>query len=150
MSLDNFNKWLTLAANIGVVAGIVFLALEINQSSKATQSATYQIRMNEMDQSLREFALSESISDIYEKIDTEGVDSLTPSEWRRAHSWERARMARMQANLYQYQLGFLDTQSYEALLQGGLVSLPLWKEFGITSIGAFSGLVSELEAAARR
>ena len=149
MNLDNLNKWIALLANIGVVAGIVFLALEINQSNRATQSATYQARMNEMDQSLREFALSESMSDIYEKIDTEGVGSLTPSEWRRAHSWERARMARMQANLYQYQLGFLDTKDYEALLQAGTNALPLWKEFGITSIGAFSGLVNELEAAIR-
>ena len=32
MNLDNLNKWLTLLANIGVVAGIVFLAIEVRQN----------------------------------------------------------------------------------------------------------------------
>jgi hypothetical protein len=32
MDLDKLNRWLTLAANLGVVAGIVFLAIEIGQN----------------------------------------------------------------------------------------------------------------------
>jgi hypothetical protein len=32
MKLDKLNQWLTLAANIGVLAGIVFLAVEIRQN----------------------------------------------------------------------------------------------------------------------
>ena len=32
MDLDKLNKWLTLVANLGVVAGIVFLAIEIRQN----------------------------------------------------------------------------------------------------------------------
>ena len=35
MNADKVNKWLTLAANIAVIAGIVFLALELNQNSRA-------------------------------------------------------------------------------------------------------------------
>lgn len=34
MSNDRFTRWLTLAANIGVLLGIVFLALEIRQNSE--------------------------------------------------------------------------------------------------------------------
>jgi len=33
MNTDRLNKWLTLAANIGVIAGIIFLALELRQNS---------------------------------------------------------------------------------------------------------------------
>lgn len=33
MSSDRINRWLTLAANVGVLVGIVFLALEIRQNS---------------------------------------------------------------------------------------------------------------------
>ena len=33
MNLDNLNKWLTLIANIGVMAGIIFLAVELNQNA---------------------------------------------------------------------------------------------------------------------
>lgn len=32
MNLDNLNKWLNLAANIGVIAGILLLAVEIRQN----------------------------------------------------------------------------------------------------------------------
>lgn len=34
MDVDRLNKWLTLLANIGVVAGIVFLAFEIRQNNE--------------------------------------------------------------------------------------------------------------------
>ena len=32
MKLENLNKWLTLIANFGVIAGIVFLGLEVQQN----------------------------------------------------------------------------------------------------------------------
>jgi len=32
MNIDNVNKWLTLLANFGVVAGIVFLGIEVRQN----------------------------------------------------------------------------------------------------------------------
>lgn len=40
MNLDNLNKWLMLGANLGVVVGILFLAVEVRQSSQATDAAT--------------------------------------------------------------------------------------------------------------
>lgn len=40
MNLDGLNKWLTLAANLGVLVGIIFLAVEVRHNSQATQAAT--------------------------------------------------------------------------------------------------------------
>ena len=37
MKLDVVNKWLVLVANIGVLAGILFLAFELKQNTVATQ-----------------------------------------------------------------------------------------------------------------
>lgn len=34
MNLDRLNRWLTLAANIGVIAGIVFLGIELQQNNR--------------------------------------------------------------------------------------------------------------------
>jgi len=34
MNTDKLNKWLTLVANLGVIAGIIFLAFEIQQSNR--------------------------------------------------------------------------------------------------------------------
>ena len=41
MSLDKVNHWLTLLANVGVLAGIVFLALEMRHSSNAINAQTH-------------------------------------------------------------------------------------------------------------
>ncbi len=37
MNWDSTNRWLTLAANIGVMAGIIFLAFELQQNTVAAQ-----------------------------------------------------------------------------------------------------------------
>ena len=42
MDADRTNKWLTLTANIGVILSLLFLAYEINQSTKATIAAASQ------------------------------------------------------------------------------------------------------------
>ena len=54
MNADSMNKWLTLAANLGVVAGLVFLRIEINQNTRATIAAASEEVTN---QSLDYFAL---------------------------------------------------------------------------------------------
>jgi hypothetical protein len=40
--MERINQWLTLVANLGVIAGIVFLAYEIQQNTAAVRSSTYQ------------------------------------------------------------------------------------------------------------
>jgi hypothetical protein len=42
MDADRTNKWLTLTANVGVILSLLFLAYEINQSTKATIAAASQ------------------------------------------------------------------------------------------------------------
>jgi hypothetical protein len=37
LDIDKFNQWLTLVANIGVVAGLVFLAFEVRQNTLAME-----------------------------------------------------------------------------------------------------------------
>ena len=38
--MNKLNQWLTLLANIGVIAGIVFLGVEIRQNTEMIQSQT--------------------------------------------------------------------------------------------------------------
>ena len=46
MKLSSLNEWLTLGANIGVLGGIVFLAIEINQNNALMES---QARFNRLE-----------------------------------------------------------------------------------------------------
>lgn len=41
MKLSNINEWLGLIANIGVLTGIVFLAIELQQNSNIAQADSY-------------------------------------------------------------------------------------------------------------
>jgi len=43
MNLDTINKWLTLIANFGVVAGIFFLAIEIRQNQESLELSQEQL-----------------------------------------------------------------------------------------------------------
>jgi len=40
MNLDSLNKWLMLAANVGVIAGIFFLVVEVNQNNELMLAET--------------------------------------------------------------------------------------------------------------
>jgi hypothetical protein len=46
MDLDKVNKWLTLVANFAILAGLVFLVLEIQQNTNAVRSAAVQEATN--------------------------------------------------------------------------------------------------------
>ncbi len=62
MKFGNSNQWLTLLANIGVVAGIVFLAFELQQNNKQLELQSYQswVAANlEINSALTDPALSE-------------------------------------------------------------------------------------------
>ena len=38
--MDRLNQWMTLAANVGVLIGIIFLAYEIRQNTDAVHAQT--------------------------------------------------------------------------------------------------------------
>jgi hypothetical protein len=105
-----------LIANIGVVVGLFLLIAEVNHASRLAEVEAYQTRIRDIQELSLELALSDSLADIMSKADSEGVESLTPSEFRRARSWYVAIMRGMQGQYYQYQNGFLDRASVDRTL----------------------------------
>ena len=47
MDLDRLNQWLTLAASVGVIIGLIFLIVEINQSNRIASYAAEHSRRNQ-------------------------------------------------------------------------------------------------------
>ena len=47
MDLDRLNQWLTLAASVGVIIGLIFLIVEINQSNRIASYAAEPSRRNQ-------------------------------------------------------------------------------------------------------
>ena len=114
--MNALNKWLTLLANFGVVAGLIFLAIEVNHSSRLAEVAAYQSRIQEIQTVRREIALSPELASMYEKFSSQGVDSLSPIEYRRLRAWQSAVQMGMQSQYFQYQQGFLDRQVVDQTL----------------------------------
>ena len=66
MNSDNLNKWLTLIANLAVVAGIIFLIVEINQNTAAIEQNATWMRLESIDNGTdqnREFRLLQLTND---------------------------------------------------------------------------------------
>jgi hypothetical protein len=50
MNVDKINNWLTLLANFGVIAGVIFLAFEIHQNNQLlVQESRYSMLQNQKD-----------------------------------------------------------------------------------------------------
>jgi hypothetical protein len=130
MNIDKINSWLAITANFGVILGLVFLGVEVSQSNRATVASTYQARISEIETSYQNAALSDYLPAIYDKIDNDGIDSISNTELRRIRDWETARIYRMQGQYYQYQQGYLDDRSYQDLIRGVQAFIPIWEKVG--------------------
>jgi len=73
MDTDRLNRWLTLVANLGVIAGIVFLAIEIRQNT-ATQEL--QMRMDRISGLMDPYFESPELVEVWAKV--KAVDGLEP------------------------------------------------------------------------
>lgn len=59
MNMDQLNRWLALAGNVGVIAGILFLAFEIQQSNRIAIAST-EIDVRNMLSSINESVYTET------------------------------------------------------------------------------------------
>lgn len=62
MKLDSLNKWLTLAANLGVIAGLILVAYEINQSGRHLELAASADGVDNFTQAMEILAQDEELA----------------------------------------------------------------------------------------
>ena len=111
MNLDSLNKWLMFAANLGVIAGIVFLGIEINQNRELTKA---QIRQ-ELSQGAIDTILREASDLTMASISLKGIndEEMTPEERfiyeRMISAWFRY----IETVHYQYRQGLYDTSEFD-------------------------------------
>ena len=83
MDLDKINRWLTLVANLGVVGGIVFLAIEIRQNQTSLEESNRINRLNARTTEVQQYnefrtvlAQDKELSDIWAKgLNGDALDS---------------------------------------------------------------------------
>ena len=110
MTSDDWSRWLTLAANLGVIGGLVLVAFEINQTQTQLRNDALADGSDNYTESMEALAQDEGLSNLIYRAET-GFDELT--------TFERWRVER-------YLDGFMvmSEQDYLVLreLEGGLVS----------------------------
>lgn len=107
MDIDRANKWLALLANVGVLIGIVFLAIEIRSNTSAVQSSSIQSVTNSSAEGLRALASDSELSHI-RRIGNMDPASLTEDEAYRYLLFNRNYWLTFQNNFFQKDLGILD------------------------------------------
>ena len=128
MNFERINTLLTLIANAGVVLGLVFLGIEIQLSRSATEAATYHAQATEIQEANQNFALSDYLPEIYDKLENDGLGSLDSVELRRLKAWETARIRRMRSQVQQADLGFLAEGNRSGVVGAAATQyLPLWE-----------------------
>jgi len=117
---------LRTVADAAVFVGLLLVAIQIHQATRQAAAAAHQERVNEVDVSLQQYALSSDLPAIYVKLRQSGLESLDTLERERVRSWELARLIRMQGQHHQHRQGFLDEISYRDMLENARRYIDLW------------------------
>jgi len=116
------NNWLTLAANIGVIAGIVLLVLEIRQNTDLMRAQIAMDRASVSIQTLSDFANGGEVARIeallYDEVDgfpfaLNWSDKLNSEERRRYQFKIIARQYELSNDWFQCDEGFLSAETCE-------------------------------------
>jgi len=106
MHADKLNRWLTLGANLGVIAGLILLVLELDQNREMMRAQTrHEIAMGIVDL-LQVPASNEQLADLMYRAETGG--ELTPVERYRFNMRTNALLRYWEDAHYQYRVGLYD------------------------------------------
>jgi hypothetical protein len=116
VDFDKINRWVTLVANIGVVAGIFFLAIELRQANLATRIAArdsasqghIDFMGDTLDSTVLAVARQKAVTN--EELTDLELGQLTQFHARRWRHYERV--------YYLYQYGVLSEQEWEGFKNG--------------------------------
>jgi len=122
MNVDKLNQWLGVGANLGVLVGIVFLIIEINQNTEqaeldaaALQTSNYQEIIASVIE-LNSYVIQDpEFTDILIRGEANPSD-LTPVELRRYDSYTIVTIRHGDMAYYQYLQGTIDEQRLNNLL----------------------------------
>ncbi len=137
--VERINQWFTLIANLGVVAGFVFLGVEIQQNTESLEqnrslaiAQAHQERKDALDESYRSLANSDYLPGIFTKYEKEGPEAFTDEEMQRFIWQSFSGMSRLDSFHSWYEGGYVDEEFYDVNFRDVVRDLaPRWKAIGI-------------------
>lgn len=106
MKSDKINRWLSLGANFGVIAGIIFLGIEIQQNNQLLRNeARYNMMLNVNDGTSNRAADADLMAIRVKAINGEDLSQI---ESLRLEEDVRSTLVNWVWEFEQYELGFID------------------------------------------
>ena len=143
MKIEKPAEWISLIANIGVVIGLGILIYEVRLATNLAEVEAVMSRLNQMQQSQLEYAMSDHLPPITTKLESDGLESLSPVERERLWWWENSIKLRMASQYFQYEQGLLDQEAADNVVASATARLELWRDLGLPAIPG--GLGSAVE-----
>ena len=110
--MEKLNHWLALIGNLGVIAGIFFLAYEIQANTNAVRSTTYQA-FNESSFSWADSEI-ENVAATAKIYESESLDELTAEQRLPLNRILFKAFTVMESNYLHHRAGNMDDDVFEA------------------------------------
>jgi hypothetical protein len=136
MKKIDLGQTITILANVGVIAGIAFLAYEIRLTRSALVGTTYQQRTTSVENWDFNIANSDNIAraimnNAEAVANGDGFESLSEEDKFRLRSISVATFNRLDNYFYQYELGLISEEMYQHSFAAEMaVQVPRFVEMG--------------------
>ena len=152
---SKLERWLTIVANLAVVGGILLVAVELRQNTRAIQAQTRDSITEKQMEYLGWLATNSETAVVAVRADSLGRGSLNSAELRMWNAFNNAVFREWENSYYQYRRGLFSEEEFEARLaiwRGSMVRAgqrEAWEEFRLGFAPDFraeiDAIVAEIE-----
>jgi hypothetical protein len=129
MNKIDLGQTITIFANLGVIVGIAFLAVELRQNTNVARSSAIQaIAQLSYEHNMR-VATDPDLRVLQDALDDEGAAGLSTAQRNQVFAVFTALMVLQQNRFNQIRLGVLDDESVFEIGSGAAFRRPLFAEF---------------------
>lgn len=148
MKKIDISQTVTVLANVGVIAGIVFLATEIRLNTRAIQAQTRDTISDKEMQLYAWQATNSELAAVIVKARDEGLDELDTVEYQMFFGYMEAFFREHENALYQFEQGLFSAEDFSGRVQNMRVFIknPAFRKFWDSRRNHYSpGLRAEMD-----
>lgn len=122
MNSDRIGRWLTLGANLAVLAGIILILLELNQNADLMRAQMIQARTDQTTSKYDSMIHSDYWAAIWAKrrsatSEREWIALLTPEEFERVQYYYFREYEDLRGQYFQYLEGYVTEQYWDSAIR---------------------------------
>ncbi|HPE73915.1 MAG TPA: hypothetical protein PK018_17385 [Candidatus Competibacter sp.] len=150
--MQRFQDWLAVIANLSVLAGIVFVAIELRQNTTAIEAQTRDSIADKQMNYYGMLATNPELASVVVTATSQGMDSLDPVQQRMWIGFASVVFTEWENSQYQYQLGLFSTDEFDGRIANmrKMMATPgfraAWKNERLKFSSNFQSLIDPMTA----